>query len=78
MLYLKPDLVKDKEIPVGVLGIDDAGPTSGIKRYGNMKDHSEEGVIGMPSAASSDIGSRLYQGALEALEQAVRSLQQHH
>ena len=78
MLHLAPDLVKHKEIPVGVLGIEEPGPTSGIKRYANMKDHSEEGVIGMPSAASSDIGARLYQGALEALAQAVLALQQHH
>ena len=77
MLHLARDLVKDDEIPGGVLGIEEPGPTSGIKRYANMKDHSEEGVIGMPSAASSDIGARLYQGALEALKQAVRALQQH-
>ena len=77
MLHLARDLVKDDEIPGGVLGIEEPSPTSGIKRYANMKDHSEEGVIGMPSAASSDIGARLYQGALEALKQAVRALQQH-
>jgi creatinine amidohydrolase/Fe(II)-dependent formamide hydrolase-like protein len=40
-----------------------------------MKEHSEEGVIGMPSAASSEIGAKLYQGALDALENTVRALQ---
>jgi hypothetical protein len=29
----------------------------------------------MPSAASSEIGEKLYQGALTALEKAVRALQ---
>jgi creatinine amidohydrolase/Fe(II)-dependent formamide hydrolase-like protein len=40
-----------------------------------MKEHSEEGVIGMPSAARPEIGEKLYQGALNALEKAVRALQ---
>jgi creatinine amidohydrolase/Fe(II)-dependent formamide hydrolase-like protein len=75
MLHLAPHLVNQKDIPQGVLGIDEPGPTSGIKRYVNMKEHSEEGVIGMPSAASPEIGAQLYQGALDALEKAVRALQ---
>ena len=41
----------------------------------NMKEHSAEGVIGMPSAATPEIGEKLYQGALDALEKAVRALQ---
>src|SRR5205807_623539 len=57
------------------LRIDEPGPTSGIKRYVNMQEHSAEGVIGMPSAASPEIGKKLYDGALGALEQAVRALQ---
>jgi creatinine amidohydrolase/Fe(II)-dependent formamide hydrolase-like protein len=40
-----------------------------------MKEHSAEGVIGMPSAATPEIGEKLYQGALDALEKAVRALQ---
>jgi len=75
MLYLAPELVDRKEIPGGVLGLDESGPTSGIKRYVNMKEHSEEGVIGMPSAGSSEIGEKLYKGALDALEKAARALQ---
>jgi creatinine amidohydrolase/Fe(II)-dependent formamide hydrolase-like protein len=42
-----------------------------------MKEHSPQGVIGMPSASSAEIGAKLYQGALDALEQAVRALQNH-
>jgi creatinine amidohydrolase/Fe(II)-dependent formamide hydrolase-like protein len=42
-----------------------------------MQEHSAEGVIGMPSAASPEIGKELYDGALGALEQAVRALQSH-
>lgn len=40
-----------------------------------MKEHSEEGVIGMPSASSPEVGEKLYQGTLEALEKVVRFLQ---
>jgi creatinine amidohydrolase len=75
MLHLAPHLVNQKDIPQGVLGIDEPGPTTGIKRYVNMKEYSAEGVIGMPSAASPEIGEKLYQGALDALEKAVRALQ---
>jgi creatinine amidohydrolase len=74
MLHLAPRLVHQKNIPQGVLGIEEPGPTSGIKRYVNMKEHSEPGVIGMPSAATAEIGAQLYQGALNALEKAVRAL----
>jgi len=42
-----------------------------------MQKHSAEGVIGMPSAASPEIGKELYDGALGALEKAVRVLQRH-
>ena len=75
MLYLAPGLVSQKDIPQGILGIDEPGPTSGIKRYVNMKEHSAEGVIGMPSAASPEIGAKLYHGALDALEKAIRAIQ---
>ena len=78
MLYLAPHLVNQKDIPQGVLGIEEPGPTSGIKRYVNMKDHSQPGVIGMPSAATAEIGKKLYDGALNALEKAVRALQANH
>jgi creatinine amidohydrolase len=77
MLYLAPHLVNQKDIPQGILGIDEPGPTSGIKRYVNMKEHSAEGVIGMPSAASLEVGAKLYHGVLDALERAVRALQSH-
>jgi creatinine amidohydrolase len=77
LLHLAPRLVNQKAIPQGVLGIVDPGPTTGIKRYVNMKEHAEEGVIGMPSAASPEIGEKLYQGALNALEKAIRALQNH-
>jgi creatinine amidohydrolase len=75
MLHLAPQWVIQKDIPQGVLGVQEEGPTEGIKRYVNMKEHSEQGVIGMPSAASAEIGARLYQGALTALQKAVRALQ---
>jgi creatinine amidohydrolase len=75
MLYLAPHLVKHRDIPQGILGIDEPGPMAGIKRYVNMKEHSEDGVIGMPSSGSPEIGEKLYQGALNALETAVRALQ---
>ncbi len=75
MLHLAPQWVIQKDIPPGILGVNEEGPTEGIKRYVNMKEHSEQGVIGMPSAANAEIGARLYQGALTALEKAVRALQ---
>ena len=78
MLYLAPKLVNRQDIPQGVLGIEPAGPTSGIKRYVNMKEHSAQGVIGMPSAASPETGKELYEGALNALEKAVRAIQADH
>jgi creatinine amidohydrolase len=78
MLYLSPHLVNQKDIPQGILGIEEPGPTSGIKRYMNMKDHSQPGVIGMPSAATVEIGKKLYDGALGALEKAIRALQANH
>ncbi|MET0500595.1 MAG: creatininase family protein [Candidatus Binatia bacterium] len=37
MLYLAPHLVNQKDIPGGVLGIEEPGPTTGIKRYVNMR-----------------------------------------
>jgi creatinine amidohydrolase len=77
MLHLAPHLVSREDIPAGLHGIDEPGPTTGIKRYMNMKEHSPPGVIGMPSAASAEIGAKLYQGALDALEKAVRALQNH-
>jgi creatinine amidohydrolase len=75
MLHLAPHLVNQKDTPPGVLGIDEPGPMTGIKRYVNMKEHSKEGVIGMPAASSPKIGEKLYQAALDALETAVRFLQ---
>ena len=77
MLYLAPGLVNRQETPQGILGIHEPGPTSGIKRYVNMQEHSPEGVIGMPSAGTPEIGKALYDGALGALEKAVRALQSH-
>lgn len=75
MLYLAPQSVNQRDIPHGVFGIEEEGPTEGIKRYVNMKEHSEHGVIGMPSAATPEIGAKLYDGALNALEKAIRILQ---
>lgn len=75
MLHLAPQLVKANDIPQGELGIAPPGPIAGIKRYVNMKDHSAPGVIGMPTAATAAIGKQLYDGALDALEKAVRALQ---
>src|ERR1043166_4882792 len=64
MLYLAPQWVNRGAIPDGNLGIEEEGPMSGIKRYVNMKEHSEPGVIGRPSAATPEIGETLYTGAL--------------
>ena len=75
MLHLAPQWVNQADIPKGVLGVEDEGPIDGIKRYVNMKEHSAEGVIGIPSAASAAVGAKLYQGALHALELAIRALQ---
>ncbi len=74
MLHLAPHLVNQQDIPAGVLGVEEEGPLDGIKRYVAMKEHSDQGVIGMPSAASAEIGAELYRGALSALEKAVRAL----
>ncbi len=75
MLHLAPHLVSQKDIPSGVMGIHEEGPTEGIKRYVNMKEHSKEGIIGNPSAASAEIGASFYQGALSALQKAIAALQ---
>jgi creatinine amidohydrolase len=75
MLYLAPHLVNPAEVPRGALGIEEHGPLTGIKRYASMKEHSAEGVIGIPSAASAETGAKLYRGCLDALGRAVRSLQ---
>ena len=75
MLHLAPQWVLQAAIPLGVLGIPEEGPTEGIKRYVNMKEHSAQGVIGNPSAASAEIGAKLYHGALTALQRAIRALQ---
>ncbi len=75
MLHLAPELVLRSEIPPGVLGIHEEGPVEGIKRYVNMKEHSQQGVIGAPSAASAEIGAKLYHGALDALQKALAALQ---
>lgn len=75
MLHLAPQWVSQKDIPSGTLGVHEEGATEGIKRYVNMKEHSPEGVIGRPSAASPEIGAQLYQGALTALQNAIRALQ---
>ena len=78
MLHLAPQWVNQRDIPEGLLGVEDEGPTDGIKRYVNMKEHSEAGVIGRPSAATAEIGAKLYDGALNALEKAIRALQERH
>jgi creatinine amidohydrolase len=75
MLHLAPHLVNQGDVPPGVLGIEEHGPLTGIKRYASMAEHSAEGVIGMPSAASPETGEKLYRGCLQALEKAVRALQ---
>jgi creatinine amidohydrolase len=75
MLHLAPQLVIQSAIPQGVLGVEEEGPTEGIKRYVNMKEHSKQGVIGMPSSARAEIGAELYRGAFSALQKAVRALQ---
>ena len=78
MLHLAPQWVNQRDIPEGLLGVEEEGPTDGIKRYVNMKEHSEQGVIGRPSAATAEIGAKLYEGALNALEKAIRALQDRH
>ena len=75
MLYLAPHLVSQKDIPQGALGIENEGPTDGIKRYVDMKEHSQQGVIGRPSAGSVEIGAELYLGVFSALQKALRALQ---
>lgn len=75
MLYLAPHLVLQKDIPQGTLGIAPPRPTDRMKHYVNMKEHSDAGVIGSPSAATAETGEKLYKGVLGALEQAIRALQ---
>lgn len=41
------------------------------------RDKIVAGVLGMPSASSPEVGEKLYQGALDALEKAIRFLQSH-
>jgi creatinine amidohydrolase/Fe(II)-dependent formamide hydrolase-like protein len=40
MLHMAPQWVIQRDIPQGVLGVHEEGPTEGIKRYVNMKEHS--------------------------------------
>jgi creatinine amidohydrolase len=80
MLHLAPELVKLSEVPPGFRTdqLPHKSPFldgSRVKRYGNIKDHSEIGVDGFPAAASKEDGAQFYQGVLSELEKVVRQLQ---
>jgi creatinine amidohydrolase len=79
MLHLAPHLVKLSEVPEGFRSDHLHGRSpfldgSKVKRYGNIKDHSEIGVDGFPGAASAQDGELLYRSVLDELEIVVRAL----
>lgn len=83
MLYLAPALVSQRDIPEGIFGVESGGEKEhgseeGIKRYQNMLDHSEVGVIGTPAAATPEDGERFYAAVLKELERAARFVQNGH
>ena len=80
MLYLAPQLVKLSEVPPGFRSdrLEHKRPFldgSRVKRYGNIKDHSEIGVDGFPAAASAADGEKFYQAVIDELGKVVRQLQ---
>ena len=80
MLYLAPHLVKLGEVPPGFRTdqLEHKSPFldgSRLKRYGNIKDHSEIGVDGFPAAASREDGEKFYQAVIIELQKVVRQLQ---
>ena len=80
MLYLAPHLVHLEAFPKGATtdGLHGRGKQislEGVKRYVNIKEHSEIGVDGNPTAASREDGERFYQAVLGELEKRVRNLQ---
>lgn len=83
MLYLAPAQVSQRDIPEGIFGVQSGGEKEhgseeGIKRYQNMLDHSEVGVIGRPAAATPEDGERFYAAVLKELERAARFVQNGH
>ena len=52
------------------------GSQHGDAKFGKpLSQKFQNAILGMPSAATPEIGEKLYQGALDALEKAVRALQ---
>ena len=81
MIYLAPHLVSQKDIPKEIPeSVHDERKKllSGgrIKRYVNIKEHSEIGVDGNPSAATREDGERFYQAVLAELEKTIQSLKE--
>jgi creatinine amidohydrolase len=79
MLHLAPHLVKLSAVPEGFRSDQLHGRSpfldgSRVKRYGNIKEHSEIGVDGFPGGASKEDGELLYRSVLEELEKVVRTL----
>ncbi|MDH3443682.1 MAG: creatininase family protein [Deltaproteobacteria bacterium] len=76
MLYLAPHLVDLSALPEGFRSdqVQGRGPFldgSRVKRYGNIKEHSEIGVDGFPAAASKEDGELFYNAVLEELGKVV-------
>jgi creatinine amidohydrolase len=79
MLYLAPDLVNLSAVPEGFRSDQLHGrhaflDGSKVKRYGNIKEHSEIGVDGFPGAANKEDGERLYRAVLDEFENVTRVL----
>ncbi len=76
MLYLAPQLVDMSALPEGFRSDQLHGRSpfldgSRVKRYGNIKEHSEIGVDGFPGAASKEDGELFYNAVLGELEKVV-------
>jgi creatinine amidohydrolase len=81
VLHLAPDLVKLNAVPEGFRSDQIHGRRafldgSKVKRYGNIKEHSEIGVDGFPGAARKEDGELLYRSVLDELEKVVRALRE--
>jgi creatinine amidohydrolase len=79
MLHLAPHLVDLSAVPEGFrsdrLHRSKFISGEGVKRYVNIKEHSEIGVDGFPAAASAKDGELFFQSVVEELEKVVRELQ---
>lgn len=81
MLYLAPHLVHLESLPKSTMTSSSHArekeiSLEGVKRYVNIKVHSEVGIDGNPAEARSEYGEQFYKEVLVELEKRVRNLQE--